>query len=51
MERLPVLPLGVAVYPHVVVPLGIADPRAVQMLDKVVEGQKRLVLGVVRQQD
>jgi len=51
MERLPILPLGVAVYPHVVVPLAIADARAVQMLDKVVEGQKRLLLGVVRPQD
>jgi ATP-dependent Lon protease len=51
MERLPVLPLGVAVYPHVVVPLAIADTRAVQMLDEVVQGQKRLLLGVVRPQD
>lgn len=51
MERLPVLPLGVAVYPHVVVPLSITDNRAVTMLDEVVQGQKRLLLGVVRPQD
>ena len=51
MERLPVLPLGVAVYPHVVVPLAISDSRAVQMLDEVVQGQKRLLLGVVRPVD
>ena len=43
------LPLGkLVVYPHVVLPLAISDPRAVQLLDDVVEGDKRLLLGVVR---
>jgi len=51
VERLPILPLGVAVYPHVVVPLTLTDPRAVSMLDQVVQGQKRLLLGIVRPQD
>jgi ATP-dependent Lon protease len=51
VERLPILPLGVAVYPHVVVPLALDDPRAVRMLDEVVQGHKRLLLGVVRPAD
>jgi len=52
MERLPVLPLGkLVVYPHVVVPLAISDSRAVQLLDEVVQGDKRLLLGVVRPRD
>ena len=52
MERLPVLPLGkLVVYPHVVLPLVISDARAVQLLDEVVQGDKRLLLGVVRPRD
>jgi ATP-dependent Lon protease len=51
MERLPILPLGVAVYPHVVVPLSLTDERAVRMLDEVVQGQKRLLLGIVKPHD
>ena len=52
MERLPVLPLGqLVVYPHVVLPLSISDPRAVQLLDVVVQGDKRLLLGVVKPSD
>ncbi|MGH7537340.1 MAG: endopeptidase La, partial [Gemmatimonadales bacterium] len=49
MERLPVLPLGqLVVYPHVVLPLALQDPRAVQLIDEVVQADKRLLLGVVR---
>jgi ATP-dependent Lon protease len=49
MERLPVLPLGqLVVYPHVVLPLALVDPNAVQLIDEVVRGNKRLLLGVVR---
>ena len=52
MERLPVLPLGkLVVYPHVVVPLALSDPRAVQLLDEVVQADKRVLLGVVRPGD
>ena len=52
MERLPILPLGkLVVYPHVVLPLSISDPRAIQLLDEVVQGDKRLLLGVVRPRD
>jgi ATP-dependent Lon protease len=49
VERLPVLPLGqLVVYPHVVLPLAIADPRAVQLLDDVVQADKHLLLGVIQ---
>ncbi|HYT82063.1 MAG TPA: endopeptidase La [Gemmatimonadales bacterium] len=49
MERLPVLPLGqLVVYPHVVLPLALTDPRAVQLIDEIIQGEKRLLLGVVR---
>ena len=49
MDRLPVLPLGrIVVYPHVVLPMALTDPHAVQLIDKVVQGNKRLLLGVVR---
>src|SRR2546427_10225200 len=49
MERLPVLPLGqLVVYPHVVLPLAITDPIAVELLDEVVQGNKRLLLAVVK---
>ena len=48
-DRLPVLPLGqIVVYPHVVVPLGIDHPRAVALIDEVVQGSQRLLLGIVR---
>ena len=46
------LPLGkLVVYPHVVLPLAISDTRAVALLDEVVQGDKRLLLGVVRPRD
>ncbi len=49
MDRLPVLPLGrIVVYPHVVLPMALTDPSAVQLIDEVVQGNKRLLLGVVR---
>src|SRR5207244_5825176 len=49
-DRLPILPLGqLVVYPHVVLPLAIDDANAVQLIDEVVQGNKRLLLGVVKQ--
>src|SRR2546422_10105192 len=49
MDRLPVLPLGrIVVYPHVVLPMALTDPHAVQLIDEVEQGNKRLLLGVVR---
>lgn len=43
------LPLGqLVVYPHVVVPLAITDPQAVQLLDEVVQADKQLLLGVIQ---
>jgi len=49
VDRLPVLPLGRnVVYPHVVLPMALTDPHAVQLIDEVVQGNKRLLLGVVR---
>ena len=49
MDRLPILPLGqFVVYPHVVLPLALADPHAVELIDEVVQGNKRLLLGVVK---
>ena len=49
MDRLPVLPLGrLVVYPHVVLPMALTDPSAVQLIDEVVQGNKRLLLGVVK---
>src|SRR2546425_90387 len=49
MDRLPVLPLGqLVVYPHVVLPLALTDPYAAQLIDEVVQGNKRVLLGVVR---
>jgi len=51
VERLPVLPLGqLVVYPHVVLPLALTDPRAVQLIDEIIQGDKRLLLGVVKAQ-
>src|SRR5205809_6917443 len=48
-DRLPVLPLGqLVVYPHVVLPLALEDAKAVQLIDEVVQGNKRLLLGVVK---
>src|SRR5438034_1591879 len=47
VDRLPVLPLGrIVVYPHVVLPMALTDPHAVQLIDEVVQGNKRLLLGV-----
>ena len=49
MERLPILPLGqLVVYPHVVLPLSLTDPKAVQLIDEIIQGEKRLLLGVVK---
>jgi ATP-dependent Lon protease len=49
MDSLPILPLGqLVVYPHVVLPLALTDPNAVQLIDEVVQGNKRLLLGVVK---
>src|SRR3989442_2861408 len=49
MDRLPVLPLGqLVVYPHVVLPLALTDSYAAQLIDEVVQGNKRVLLGVVR---
>src|SRR5205809_1075496 len=49
MERLPVLPLGqLVVYPHVVLPLALTDPKAVQLIDEIIQGEKRVLLAVVR---
>src|SRR5207253_2973124 len=36
------------VYPHVVLPMALTDPYAVQLIDEVVQGNKRLLLGVVK---
>jgi len=48
-DQLPVLPLGqLVVYPHVVLPLALDDAQAVQLIDEVVQGNKRLLLGVVK---
>jgi ATP-dependent Lon protease len=49
VDRLPVLPLGqLVVYPHVVLPLALTDPKAVQLIDEIIQAEKRLLLGVVR---
>jgi ATP-dependent Lon protease len=49
VDRLPVLPLGqLVVYPHVVLPLALTDPKAVQLIDEIIQGEKRLLLGVVK---
>src|SRR5256884_687714 len=49
MDRLPILPLGqLVVYPHVVLPMALSDPTAVHLIDEVVQGNKRLLLGVVK---
>src|SRR6266511_2437675 len=49
MDRLPVLPLGqLVVYPHVVLPMALLDPHAVQLIDEVVQGDKHLLLAVVK---
>src|SRR3989441_12551049 len=49
MARLPILPLGqVVVSPHVVLPMALSDPHAVQLIDEVVQGNKRLLLGIVK---
>src|SRR2546426_12104993 len=49
MDRLPLLPIGqLVVCPHVVLPMALADPNAVQLIDEVVQGNKRLLLGVVK---
>jgi ATP-dependent Lon protease len=49
MDQLPILPLGqLVVYPHVVLPMALTDPHAVQLIGEVVQGNKRLLLGVVK---
>jgi ATP-dependent Lon protease len=47
--RLPVLALAqTVVFPHVVVPVAVASPRTVEVIDRIVESHKRLLLGVVK---
>src|SRR5256884_9169828 len=49
MDRLPILPLGqLVVYPDVVLAMALSDPHAVQLIDEVVQGNKRLLLGIVK---
>src|SRR2546426_9260524 len=49
MDQPPIRPLGeLVVYPHGVLPLALTDPNAVQLIDEVVRGNKRLLLGVVK---
>jgi len=47
--RLPVLALAqTVVFPHVVVPVAVASPHTVAVIDRIVESHKRLLLGVVK---
>lgn len=47
--RLPVLALAqTVVFPHVVVPVVVASPQTVEVIDRIVESDKRLLLGVVK---
>jgi len=47
--RLPVLALAqTVVFPHVVVPVAVATARTVEVIDRIVESHKRLLLGVVK---
>ncbi len=47
--RLPVLALAqTVVFPHVVVPVAVASPHTVEVIDRIVESHKRLLLGVVK---
>jgi len=47
--RLPVLPLAqVVVFPHVVVPLLIANDAVIGAVDRAVESHKRVLLGIVK---
>jgi len=49
MERLPVLPLGqLVVYPTFVLPLALTDPKAVQLIDEIIQARSGLLLGVVK---
>src|SRR5260370_15070827 len=49
MGRLPDLPVcTLVVYPLVVPPLALTDPKAVQLIDEVIQGEKRVLLGVVK---
>ena len=51
-DRLPVLPLGgLVVYPNVILPLALEDPKAVDLIDEVVQGDKRVLIGVVQPSD
>ena len=46
------LPLGgLVVYPNVIVPLALEDSKAVDLIDEVVQGDKRLLIAVVRPAD
>jgi len=48
-DRLPVLALAqTVVFPHVVVPIAVTSPATVQVIDRVVESHKRVLLGVLR---
>jgi len=47
--RLPVLALAhTVVFPHVVVPVAVSAPPTVEVIDRIVESHKRLLLGVFR---
>ncbi|HXY19462.1 MAG TPA: endopeptidase La [Gemmatimonadales bacterium] len=47
--RLPVLALAqTVVFPHVVVPIAVTSPATVEVIDRVVESHKRVLLGVLR---
>ena len=47
--RLPVLALAqTVVFPHVVVPIAVASANTVEVIDRIVESHKRLLLGVVK---
>ena len=47
--RLPVLALAqTVVFPHVVVPIAVTSPATVEVIDRVVESHKQVLLGVLR---
>ena len=50
--RLPVLALAqTVVFPHVVLPLAVTAPPTVEVIDRIVESHKRLLLGVIKAAD
>ncbi len=47
--RLPVLALAqTVVFPHVVLPVAVTAPPTVEVIDRIVESHKRLLLGVIK---